>query len=242
MRERITFRSVGGFRVPGSGDSLPVVNFFEFLNRCKIKWDRTVLNDNKTSILFVSAGDCLGEAFIMKALVETKTPEHILMLDPVKPDGALAHMRTSVPTVKSQHYFSTMGELTLFCNSENTVPALVLSLNHTIGMLSIHPMHLNRFKDTLWAFSQLTGMNPSLDFLLCYQNDREGYQIIDTPLRLYIQRKQEMIGLLEQMASSLQRQRQEASDRELALQLERLQMQEFNDFQLAQASQDMLDT
>ena len=127
-----------------------------------------------------------------------------------------------------QRYFTDFEALLEYCSGHDTVPALVISLNHSIGMIAPHPQVLNPLRTILDGFASLQNIQ-DLRMLLCYQNLREGYQILNMPLADWITMKRR---LLDDMQTMWNRQ-QEAEDRQLALRLDAIRLQELQDYQLA---------
>ena len=256
-----TFRSIGGFRCPPDQRALPILGefgvFTKFFDKCVQAWTDTQLVG---AILFISAGDCKGEALIVRDLLRVKTPGHILMFDPNQPEGALQTMQEQAPGIQSA-YFTNPTALFNHCNEQKIQPALVISLNHSLGLICSLPEVLDPLDDLLRVCRHFVDNNMharirgrrqgavghELEMVLCYYNDKEDYKILRMPMNDWITEKQKLMTFMRQMmerelaakrerdsALDVERAEQIQSDRKLARDLEAMQLQERADFHLAQ--------
>ena len=224
------YKSIGGFKVEGnSQESDKVVKFYEFLERCKQKWLNTRLVGN--SLLFLSAGDAVGESTIAKELIEIKTPQYIFMIDPgVSSDvaeQAKKRMSTACPGVNIIYSF----DMEAYDNQvilENS-PGMIISVNYSLGIIGGHHespgmILLNKL------FKMCDQFNSDIPIALCYYNHDESYVQIFQKLDEYLQRTKQTYSALMRLARTLQTEadkrmaaalaQQEEDDYELALALE----------------------
>ena len=231
---RDTYRSIGGFRVPGEQTSdIDIAWFFEFQETCFNEWTNTISVD-KSAILFLSAGDCIGEALIMKRILEAKFPGYVLMLDPVEPPNAAERMRQVCTTKGVQSkYFTKANALQNYCASNNITPVLVISLNHSVGLIGPHPEILDPLTDLLNVCDIFRNNRPVLKMVMCYQNSNEGHRILNVPIKVWIDDKRGTVGIMQRSLELQQKRQQEDSDRQMAMELQALNDQELNDYLLA---------
>lgn len=232
---RDTYRSSGGFQVPGEERSdVNIAWFFEFREKCLKEWRNTSTHVVKNcAILFLSAGDCIGEASIMDRILKSKIPEYVLMFDPTEPPNAAETMqRVCTPAGVQSAYFTEANALQNYCASNHITPVLVISLNHSVGMIDANPQILDPLTDLLNVCDIFRTNRPDLKMVMCYHNSNEGHRILNIPIQVWINEKRGTVGLMQQSLEQ-QRERQVNTDRQMAMELQALNDQELNDYLLA---------